>query len=111
VSLSRVTQKPAGERQLDLRLTAKARKRQAAGVERLDEAFGLTVRHDDDGNLLAPPSAVLGALSRSAAFGDPGGRGTPVRTHPNTPPLRDPDHQRKHVLRKIARASRKRNRS
>lgn len=110
MSLIRVTQKSAGERQLDMRLTAQARKRQAAGVERLNEAFGVAIRHDDDGNLLAPPAAVFTALARSSAFGDPGGRGRPVRLHPNTPPLRDPEHARKHRLRKIARASRRRNR-
>jgi hypothetical protein len=38
------------------------------------------------------------------------GRATPVRLHPNTPPLRDVEHQAKHRKRKAARAARKRNR-
>jgi hypothetical protein len=34
----------------------------------------------------------------------------PIRLHPNTPPLRDAEHQARHRKRKAARAARKRNR-
>ena len=38
------------------------------------------------------------------------GRAKPIRLHPNTPPVRDREHQRKHRLRKISNESRRRNR-
>jgi CHAD domain-containing protein len=69
---------------------------------RLAAAFG--VHPDDD----SPPRvwAVLLSPLFKAAFDQ-----TPVRTRPNTPPVRDLEHRRKHRLRKTARASRKRNRA
>jgi hypothetical protein len=103
-------QKPEGERQLDLKATVAARRRQEAGVDRINTAFGMTIQRDADGNLLPPPPNVLRVLAFASDHGDPSGRGRPFRMRPGVPPIRDAEHQRKHVLRKISHDSRRRNR-
>jgi hypothetical protein len=67
------------------------RARHERGIEQLKALFRWT-------------PAMVGAIGLHS------GRGTPVRLHPNTPPMRDAEHQRKHRLRKISNASRRRNR-
>jgi hypothetical protein len=95
---------------LDERTTKIARLAHERGVDRLNALFGVLPEHDEEGNLLPPPSRVWDVLVRGAEVGEPGGRGRPVRTHPGTPPVRDADHQRRHRLRKISHESRRRNR-
>jgi hypothetical protein len=76
-------------RKLDKRRTEAARKRQAAGVERLDDAFGI------------PPA--LRSL-KGLVFT------TPTRTQLDCPPVRDETERARHRRRKAARAARRRNR-
>jgi hypothetical protein len=103
-------QRGAGRR-LDERATKIARLAQERGADKLRALFGVLPEHDEEGNLLAPPRHVWDVLIRGADFGEPGGRGKPVRLKAGCPPIRDAEHQRKHRLRTIARASRRRNRS
>lgn len=76
---------------VDAVATKAARKRHEAGVARLRDLFG--------------GESLIRYLGRNHISDT-----RAVRLHPNTPPVRDAEHQRKHRLRKLARASRKRNR-
>jgi hypothetical protein len=96
---------------VDEQATKVARLAHERGVDTLRALFGVLPEHDEEGNLLPPPPRVWDVLVRGADVGESGGRGRPVRLHPNTPPVRDAEHQRRHVLRKISRASRRRNRA
>lgn len=93
---------PNGQRCREASQCRIARAAHERGRMRLASLFG--VHPDDD----SPPRvwAVLLSPLFKAAFDQ-----TPVRTKPGTPPLRDPEHRRKHRLRKIAHKSRRRNRA
>jgi len=63
----------------------------------------------------AQHEAGVAALNRLFGFvpdvsGLQHGRAKPVRLHPNTPPVRDAEHKRKHRLRKISNESKRGNR-
>jgi len=74
------------------RLGVKAiRAQHEAGIKALKELFRWT-------------PAMIGTIGLHS------GRAKPVRLHPNTPPVRDAEHKRKHKLRKISNESRRRNR-
>jgi hypothetical protein len=79
-------------RAVDKAATRKARARQKAGAKRLDELFAL--------------AGGLWAMKTDAQTGRP----TRVRVRPGVPPAQSAEHKRRRRLRKIARASRKRNR-
>lgn len=83
-------------RVVDKKATKIARARQQRGIDRVAALFAV------------PTPKVMRAIAGGS--GDQSGRGTPVRMRPNTPPVRDPEHQRKHKLRKISNRSRCRNR-
>jgi hypothetical protein len=90
-------------RPINQKATKIARAKQRRGIAKLAAAFGLHERED-------PPFKVREVIIRGMQFGDSTGRGTPVRLHPNTPPVRDAEHQAKHKKRKIVNASRRKNR-
>jgi hypothetical protein len=94
---------------VDIEASVRAREAHEAGKKRLNEAFGMVPVVVD--NVVLPPGPrVMRAVLGATAFGEPSGRGTPVRLHPNTPPVRDAWHQARHERRKRAHESRRRNR-
>ena len=97
-------------RAIDEQATKVARAAHERGADKLRALFGVLPEHDEAGNLRPPPPRVWDVLLRSIDVGEPGGRGRPVRLKAGCPPIRDAEHQRKHRLRKIANASRRRNR-
>lgn len=96
-----------GGRKLDERATKIARLAHERGVEKLNAAFGVLPELDDDGKLKPPTARVYDVLVRANFVGDPSGKGTPVRTHPNTPPVRDAEHRAKHKRRQRVKAARR----
>lgn len=96
----------SGVRALDQKATTLARTRQIRGNARLQILFGYP-----EPLIVRPERAhLLGVGGRAHDGGDQTGRGTPVRTHPGTPCVRDLEHAVKHRVRKAARAARKANR-
>jgi hypothetical protein len=76
---------------VDTRKTKAARSRHEAGIKSLDKLFAVSP-------------------ARLATAGLQHGNAKPVRLKPGTPPVRDDEHKARRHRRKIARASRKRNR-
>jgi hypothetical protein len=77
--------------EVDVKATKIARARHAGGVKRLNKLFAVDERLQ-----------LYRAAKRAVQ--------APIRTHPNTPPVRSPEQRRRRRLRKIVRESRRRNR-
>lgn len=97
-------------RPVDQTATLRERARYRLRLMKMQQAFGVLQERDASDELLPPPRRVFDVLLRCGDFGDPSGRGTPVRTRVGCPPVRDGFHQARHKRNRRARASRRLNR-